>query len=58
MMAEASAALACYRDVMYLPHRSAVDCPVVDAQSLGAFFGLTNSAGAGKMFLVRPGFKG
>ena len=35
--------------VMFLPHLSAAGCPVVDAQSLGAFVGLSNFATQGDM---------
>jgi xylulokinase len=49
LMAEASAAPAGCRGVMFLPHMSAAGCPVVDARSLGAFVGLSNFATAGGM---------
>ena len=35
------------RHVMFLPHMSGVNCPVVDERSLGAFVGLSNRATAG-----------
>jgi len=35
--------------VMFLPHMSAVGCPVVDQESLGAFVGLSNTATDGDM---------
>jgi xylulokinase len=48
-MAEASAAPAGARGVMFLPHMSAAGCPVVDARSLGAFVGLSNFVQRGDM---------
>jgi xylulokinase len=49
LMAEASAAPAGARGVMFLPHMSAAGCPVVDARSLGAFVGLSNFVQRGDM---------
>lgn len=47
LMADAAAAPAGSRGVMFLPHMSAAGCPVVDARSLGAFVGLSNFAQRG-----------
>ena len=47
LMAEASASPPGARRVMFLPHMSAANCPVVDQRSLGAFVGLSNLAGRG-----------
>jgi len=44
------------RGVMFLPHMSAVACPVVDEHSAGAFIGLKNTASAGDM--LRAVFEG
>ena len=49
LMAEAAASPPGAKGVMFLPHMSAAGCPVVDAQSLGAFVGLSNFAGSGDM---------
>jgi len=49
LMAEAAAAPAGARGVMFLPHMSFAGCPVVDARSLGAFAGLSNFATRGDM---------
>ena len=49
LMADASAAPAGARGVMFLPHMSAAGCPVVDARSLGAFVGLSNFAHRGDL---------
>ncbi len=47
LMASAAKSPAGARGVMFLPHMSAVACPVVDQQSAGAFVGLRNTATAG-----------
>ena len=49
LMAEACAAPAGSRGVMFLPHMSAAGCPIVDARSLGAFVGLSNFVQSGDM---------
>ncbi len=49
LMAEASAAPAGARGVMFLPHMSAAGCPMVDARSLGAFVGLSSFAQRGDL---------
>jgi len=49
LIAAAAAAPPGARRVMFLPHMSAVGCPVVDQQSLGAFVGLSSLATAGDM---------
>jgi xylulokinase len=49
LIAEAAASPAGAQGVMFLPHMSAVGCPVVDAHSRGAFVGLTNHATRGDM---------
>jgi len=49
LMAQAAAAPAGSRGVMFLPHMSAAGCPVVDGRSLGAFVGLSNFATRGDM---------
>ena len=49
LMAAAADSPAGSRGVMFLPHLSAAGCPVVDAQSLGAFVGLSNFATQGDM---------
>jgi xylulokinase len=49
LMASAAQSPAGARGVMFLPHMSAVACPVVDQQSAGAFVGLKNMATAGDM---------
>jgi xylulokinase len=49
LVAEAAAAPAGSRGVMFLPHMSAAGCPVVDARSLGAFVGLSNFVSKGDM---------
>lgn len=41
LMADASGSPPGARGVMFLPHMSAVGCPIVDARSLGAFVGLS-----------------
>ena len=42
LMADAAAAPAGSRGVMFLPHLSGAGCPMVDPRSLGAFIGLSN----------------
>ncbi|MBN2477541.1 MAG: hypothetical protein JXB62_23240 [Pirellulales bacterium] len=49
LMAEAADSPAGARRVMFLPHMSGCNCPVVDDRSLGAFVGLSNRATAGDM---------
>ena len=49
LMASAAESPVGSRGVMFLPHMSAVACPVVDEHSAGAFVGLKNTAGAGDM---------
>ena len=49
LMAEASAAPAGSRGVVFLPHMSAAGCPIVDARSLGAFVGLSSFTQRGDM---------
>lgn len=44
LMADAAAAPAGSRGVMFLPHLSGAGCPTVDPRSLGAFVGLSNRA--------------
>jgi len=50
LIAEAAKAPVGSRGVMFLPHMSAVGCPMVDAKSRGAFVGLTSDATRGDMF--------
>lgn len=49
LMADAAAAPAGSRGVMFLPHLSGAGCPMVDPRSLGAFVGLSNRATKGDM---------
>ena len=47
LMAAAAASPPGARRIMFLPHMSGSNCPVVDERSLGAFLGLSNLATAG-----------
>ncbi len=49
LMLDAAESPAGSRGVMFLPHMSAVGCPIVDSRSMGAFVGLSNFVGKGDL---------
>jgi len=49
LIADAAASPPGARRVMFLPHMSGAACPMVDAQSLGAFVGLSNLVTSGDL---------